>query len=172
MRYALVIMLSSLLATAALAAAVPSDASIRELLESTHARALLDNVAAQVDARTRADMAEAVKGRTLSDKQKQILDDLQNQLTVIVKGSVSWDNFEPMLLRIYRESFSQDEVDDMLKFYKTPAGQAVVNKMPMVMQNTMQEVQAVMQKTLQKIAEVQKEAEAKMRAASTSQSGV
>jgi hypothetical protein len=168
MRYVLAIILASLAATRALAADVaPSDASIRELLETTHARAMLEGVSKQVDASTRATMAAALKGQTLNDEQKKIMGDMQDKMTKIMRGTLDWDSFAPMIMKVYHESFSQAEVDGMLKFYKTPAGQAVINKMPTVMQNTMQEMQGRMQTLLPQITALEKDTAARLKAAAT-----
>jgi len=55
---------------------------------------------------------------------------------------------------IYRKSFSQSEIDGMLKFYKTPAGKAVIAKMPVVMQNTMQVMQGEMAEMVPKMQQL------------------
>ena len=55
---------------------------------------------------------------------------------------------------IYRKSFSQSEMDGMLKFYKSPAGKAVIAKMPVVMQNTMQVMQGEMAEMMPKIQQL------------------
>ena len=51
----------------------------------------------------------------------------------------------------------------MLAFYKTPAGQAVLGKMPAVMQNTMDEMQQLMGPVMQKIQKMQEEVVAEMK---------
>lgn len=38
-----------------------------------------------------------------------------------------------MMIGIYLQSFTQKDVDGMLRFYKSKAGQAVIAKMPVVM---------------------------------------
>jgi hypothetical protein len=46
------------------------------------------------------------------------------------------------MISIYVTVFSEDELKGMLAFYKSPVGQAVISKMPAVMQQSM----ALMQK--------------------------
>lgn len=62
-----------------------------------------------------------------------------------------------MYLRIYRKSLSQSEVDGMVAFYETPAGKAVINKLPVIMQNTMAEVGQMMGPMMQRAEQMQKE---------------
>jgi len=61
------------------------------------------------------------------------------------------------LLAITGESFTQDELDGITAFYKTTAGQALIKKTPVVMQNVMAEVQGLMRPSLEKIQQIQKE---------------
>jgi len=68
-----------------------------------------------------------------------------------MREEMQWSKMEPMYLRIYQRSFTQEEVDGMLAFYKTPAGAALIKKMPTVMQETMVEMQQMMQPMMKKI---------------------
>ena len=42
----------------------------------------------------------------------------------------------------------------MITFYKTPTGQALLNKMPAVLQNTMVEMQQLMQPMMQRMRQI------------------
>ena len=53
----------------------------------------------------------------------------------------------------------------MLSFYNTPAGQAVSHKMPLLLQNTMTEVQKMMADMSPKLQQIQDECVATMKAA-------
>jgi len=50
----------------------------------------------------------------------------------LVKEELNWATFEPMMVEVYRNTFSQHEVDGMLTFYRSEAGQAVIAKLPTV----------------------------------------
>lgn len=62
-----------------------------------------------------------------------------------------------MYLRIYRKSLIQREVDGMIAFYKTPAGPAVIKKLPLIMQNSMAEVTQMMGPIMQRVERMQKD---------------
>jgi uncharacterized protein len=63
----------------------------------------------------------------------------------------------PIYMRTYRDSFTQDEIDGVIKFYKSAAGQAYVKKLPLVMQNVMREMQGVMKPAQEKMMAIQRE---------------
>ena len=52
----------------------------------------------------------------------------------------------------------------MIAFYKTPAGQALVNKSPLMAQNMMSEMQAAMRPLMQRIGQIKREADQEIKA--------
>ncbi len=139
----------------------PSDESLRKLLETTRARALLDSMRGQIDAFMKEAMDTALRqgaqGKALTAQQQAVLDHMRDKMTAIVTQSMNWEQMEQLYLRVYRASFTQSEVDDLTAFYETPAGQALLTKMPLVMQNLFGEMRGMMQSLQQQMLEVQKE---------------
>lgn len=138
----------------AASAAPASEASIRQLLEITQARKVSDGVQLQYGNLVDAVVKQALKGNTPNAKQQQAIDKLKARLLGLVKDTVSWQKMEPSYLQLYSETFTEEEVAGMLAFYKTPAGQAVIHKMPVLMQkNTMliQQMTVSMQPQLEQI---------------------
>lgn len=142
----------------------PSEASIKQLLETAQARKMVDSVMAQMETFMKQAMLQATQGQQIPPKVQKDIDKRQAELMTILKEMFEWNKLEPMYLRIYQKSFSQQEVDGMIAFYQTPAGQAVINKMPVVMQNTMNEMQQMMGPMMQKIQRMQQEVVAEMKA--------
>ena len=70
---------------------------------------------------------------------------------------MNWDELLPIYLRTYRAAFTQDEIDGVIKFYKSPAGRAYVKKLPVVMQNLMGEMQGFIKTVQDKMMVIQKE---------------
>ncbi len=69
-------------------------------------------------------------------------------------------------MRIYQKSFTQQEVDGMIGFYKTSSGQALINKMPVVLQNTLNEMQQMMAPMMQRMRQDQQAVLAEIKAES------
>jgi len=88
-----------------------------------------------------------------------------------MKEVLDWNKLEPMYVRVYQKSFTQGEVDGLIAFYSTPAGQALINKMPMVMQNTLNELQQMMQPMTQAMKRMQQEVVAEIQAAKKKSGG-
>ncbi|GAB3381229.1 DUF2059 domain-containing protein [Lysobacter fragariae] len=144
--------------------AAVSDASLRELIEVSQSRKILDSSMAQVDAMMQQSMQQATQGQELTPKQQEILSKMQGKVIALLKSEMTWESMEPIFLDVYRKTFTQGEVDGMLSFYRSPAGQAVIAKMPQVMQHTMQAMQGRMGQMMPKLQALQEETFAELRA--------
>jgi uncharacterized protein len=55
----------------------------------------------------------------------------------VLREELSWAVMRPGMAQIYRETLTQEEVNGLIAFYRTPAGQALITKMPQIMQRSM-----------------------------------
>ena len=149
----------------AIAAEAPaSETSVRELLSITQSQKLLDGTMGQVDAMMQRSMKQALAGQTLTADQQRIMDNMRTKMIALFREDMKWEMLEPMFIDVYKQSFTQKEVDGMLDFYKSEPGQAVIAKMPLVMQNTMQAMQGRMAVMLPKLQQLQQDAIAELKA--------
>jgi uncharacterized protein len=153
---ALVWMLISGAATAANSAPA-SDASIREMLELTNAQQMIESMKGQMSTMMNTAMQNATKDQTVTPARQEILDRMKAKMSTVVTDMLNWDQLLPLYLRTFRASFTQDEIDGVIKFYKSPAGRAYVKKLPLVMQNVMKEMPEIMKPMQEKMAAIQKE---------------
>jgi uncharacterized protein len=144
-------------AAAAANNAPASDASIREMLELTNARQIIDSMKGQMNTVMSTAMQNAMRGQTLTPEKQAILDRTTAKMSAAAADMLNWDTLQPIYMRTYRESFTQDEIDGVIKFYKSHAGQAYVKKLPLVMQNVMQEMQGFMKPLQEKMMAIQRE---------------
>lgn len=154
-----------LVVSVASAAETPaSEASIKEILRVTEAQKLLDGMFSQVDLMMRSAMQEALKGHTVSPEEQMAIDRMSAKMLAMMKEEMSWEKLEPLYLSIYQKSFTQEEVDGMLAFYRSSAGTALIKKMPVVIQHSMsamrermgpmmQKIQAAVEETVAEIAD-------------------
>jgi uncharacterized protein len=145
--------------------AKPSQASIRQLFEVMHSSKLLDAYVTQIDGTVRASMQQAFAGQQPTPKQQKIMETLGHNIASLVKEELNWASFEPMMIEVYRNTFSQHEVDGMLRFYRSEAGQAVIAKLPTAMQQTMASMQSHVRTLTPKIMQLEKDSAAQLKAA-------
>jgi hypothetical protein len=68
-----------------------------------------------------------------------------------MKAEMSWRSMKADLKNIYLQNFTDNEIADMLAFYRSETGQSVLRNMPVVMQESMQVGQAMAEKAMPKI---------------------
>lgn len=139
-----------------------STASVEQLLEVTQSRNLMDSVYGSMEGMLRQMLAQNLAGRQVTPEQQRAMDLFITKYTALMRDEMGWDKMKPMYVQIYRDSFDQAEIDGLIAFYQSPAGQAFVRKMPLVMQKSMvlaqRQMQQVMPRMQQAIREAMEEA--------------
>lgn len=142
----------------------PSEASIRELLTITDARKIVDSMMGQIDLLMRNTMREALQGQQISPEEQKIIEKSMAEMQTSVREVLTWSKLEPAYIRIYQRSLTQEEVDGIVAFYKTPVGEAMINKMPVIIRNSMEEVQTMMAPMMQNMQKSQQRLMAQLKA--------
>lgn len=117
-----------------------TEATVQQLLEITRTREMLDQVHVQMEAMFQTSIDQAF-GDDATPAEREEARQFMREMTELLKREMSWDAMRQMYVDVYRKSFSEEEATGMLDFYRTDIGQAVIAKMPLVMQHTMQAVQ-------------------------------
>jgi hypothetical protein len=151
--------------------ATPTDASIKQLLEVAQSHRLVDSVMLQMESLMQQTIAQATKGQSIPAKVQKDIDRRRDEVVTLMKELLDWQKLEPLYVRIYQKTFTQQEVDGMIAFYKTPAGQAVIAKMPIAMQTTIDEMQGLMGPAMQKLQQMQQDIVAELKAENKNKGG-
>lgn len=83
-------------------------------------------------------MTEQMFGTKVPDSLKSEVADMQKQLFDLIEDQMSWKSLEPTYVDIYVRNFSENQIDDLIAFYKSPTGQAMLEKTPELVQESMQ----------------------------------
>ncbi len=110
---------------------------INEMFQVTHIDTMMQQTMKQVMDAQKAQFAKM----DTTGANKAMSDELFTKVTQIVTDSMSWDKLKPDMTKLYADNFTEDELAASLAFYKTPAGQAILLKMPAVMTSSMAIVQ-------------------------------
>jgi uncharacterized protein len=154
--------MKKLVVALALMAALPSfadekpasEASIRELLVLSDARNLVEGVYKQMDGMLEQSLKQSLGDKPLNDEQQKLAAEMRSKIVGLMQADMGWDRLEPIYLKLYMDTFSQSDIDGILKFYKTRAGTALLKKMPLLMQNLMQMMTSQMQVLVPKLRPV------------------
>lgn len=135
----------------------PSEASIRELLKVTNSKSLYQDAVSQLDEAMEASLQDAFADQKLTPEKQKVVDDMRKKAVALINDEMNWESIEKLSIDIYSKAFTQQEIDSMIAFYKSPGGQAILNKMPTVMQSTMEAMQNRMSSLLEKLQKLQDE---------------
>jgi uncharacterized protein len=126
----------------------PSDESLHHLLDIMHAQKLVESMSSQLDAMMGNMIQKMLQGQSISPQQQKAIDTMRANMVALTKEEFSWEVMEPFYIKVYKETFSQSEIDGMVGFYSSPTGHAVIEKLPLAMQNAMSTMQERVMKTL------------------------
>lgn len=133
--------------------------TIEQVLKATDAPAMLDYAYAQMEQMAVPKQANA--NDALSQKHLR-------EMQQLLRTEMSWQQLEEPIIGIYTQVFSEDEMQSILSFYQSEAGQKLVKRQPELVQQSMQMMQTLMQNMMPKITALA-EKQAKERAAQTAQ---
>lgn len=122
----------------------PTEDSIRKLLQLTEARSVVDGIRQQMKSASASMVKQMLQGQAVPPEKQQAVDAALAKMDEAEGELLSWDKLEAIYIKVYRQTFTQKEVDSMIAFYSSPAGQAVVHKLPAALQSTMTAVQQQM----------------------------
>jgi hypothetical protein len=145
--------------------AKPTVASVRQLFEAMHSNNIVESYMKQVESTMHTALQQQTAGKTPSASQQKIVEDLQGKIMALVKQQLNWAELEPTMIEVYRDTFTQREIDGMLKFYQSEPGKAVIVKLPTVMQESMARMQSRVNALTPKIVQLEKDAAAQIKAA-------
>jgi hypothetical protein len=135
------ILAASLVISLQVHAEPPSRTSLETLFEVTHTSSLVDSTLQQMPKAMEAgiEQAEASEngGKPLSPQQQALAHQILESTMAQVRQEFTWDKLEPIFIRIYTEQLDQADVDGLIAFYQTPAGQHFITKMPVILQQSM-----------------------------------
>jgi uncharacterized protein len=136
----------------------PSEESVRRLLEVMQAQKVLQALTEQMDSMFDGMVQKQLQGQNVTAEQRQEIQARRQAAEDMVKELLTWDSMESLYLKVYEDTFTQEEIDAMTAFYSSPAGRAVIAKMPLAAKNTLTEMQQRMQQMIPKLQQMAKEA--------------
>jgi uncharacterized protein len=144
--------------------APPSDASIQELTTLSRSQEVFRNMKPQMDAMIASSIKEASQGQTITPERQAVLDRMREKMVAAYDEAFNGQAMQNVMLRVYQATYTQDEVDGLIAFYKTPAGQALINKSPLMMQNMMDEMRQMMRPMTQRMMQIKQDSERELKA--------
>ena len=139
-------------------AAPPSSAQIERLLQVMEAPKIVDQMIPAMMQQSRMMVDQNLAKSETSEADKARANQVMASQEASLRAMLSWTNLKPVYLRVYSDTLSAEEVLAMTRFYESPEGRSVMQKMPQILQRTMVELQPLAQSAMEKMmAELQTE---------------
>lgn len=74
-------------------------------------------------------------------EQAASISEYQTKVQALTAQEVGWDQLRPLIVQMYADSFTDADLDGIIAFYKSPAGQSFVAKIPQAEGKTASTVQ-------------------------------
>jgi uncharacterized protein len=102
---------------------------------------MMDNMMQQMSAMSK--QMGGGNGNVTPDQQAR-LDEFQKKVFALIETQMSWQNLEPDYIDLYAKNFTDEQLDGIITFYKSPAGIAMIDKLPTLTNEGMQLAQTRM----------------------------
>jgi len=137
----------SLLTSLASADEISRRAAAEELLSLTKVDQMIKPLFTQMQAMMEQQFAQMGVPEDL----QSILKRHQERLFVVLEETLDLQTMKRDFVSIYVDTFTEDELKGVVAFYKTPVGQAFLDKMPLLMSRSMQASQKRMPEIFEKM---------------------
>lgn len=134
-----------------LPAAIAADAreeKAGKLLELVRAEAMVVESLKNIETQLLSNGLLALEGRSVTPEQREQFMAAQQRMLTTLQEKLSWDRIRSIYVQLYSEVYSEEEMDQIIAFLSTPAGQSMINKMPLLMQRAQELTRAELDKTL------------------------
>lgn len=150
MKKVYVLALSLLLIFNVSATEVASKKSVEELMELTEVSKMMDAMYSQITSM----FNNMPKQMGMSEEEKPLFENYMVKVVTLLKSEMNWEKFKEPMIDIYAKRFTEEEIQGLIKFYRSELGQATVKKMPLIMQDSMMMSQALMKSFMPKVQEL------------------
>lgn len=106
------------------------DKKIQELFAVTHVDHITNQMADNMLSQMNNMMKQQTAGADLNPAQHQIMSDFTTKVSGMVHQQLAWDKLKSQFTTLYANAYTEPEIDAILAFYRSPAGQTMLAKLP------------------------------------------
>lgn len=132
---------------------------IEQLLQLTNAESLMKSYVNMTMEQLEAKKISSMIGIPISPQMEKQLQELRVQIGGLFERTLSWEKLKAPMVQIYGEAYSEEQLDGMLAFYRSPIGKSLLEKTPVVLKKSNElsqklmieiqpEIQAMIRKSL------------------------
>lgn len=105
---------------------------------------------------------QQLAGEELTPEQVQITEKYLEKLFDLMEEELSWEKLKDDYIRIYSAVYTEEEIRELIEFYRSPVGQKTVEQMPVLMEESMAISQKYLLNLMPRIQELTAEMQAEL----------
>jgi uncharacterized protein len=113
-------------------------AKVKELFAVMHMDRSLDRMRSAMQQQVQATAKNASGTEQMTPDKKKIQQEFVDNSMKVVDENFGWAVLEPAYVKLYADTYTEGDLDGILAFYKSPAGQALLTKTPELSAGVMQ----------------------------------
>ena len=106
---------------------------VDRLLELTNVDSMMDQMYSQIMNMTK----NIQKEKGITERELPLYEEHEKKVLALLKSEMGWNQMKGPLIELYLKHFTEIELIDMVAFYESETGQSILEKMPVVMQESM-----------------------------------
>ncbi|WP_167144711.1 DUF2059 domain-containing protein [Pseudomonas sp. OTU750018] len=110
-----------------------------------------DKLAVPVYAQVQQMFAQRFAESNAPQSEKAVLETYQAQANAALEQAVGWDKLKPDMVKLYTSNFNEQEMKDLIRFYESPLGKKVLEKMPTLTAQSAQLTQGKLEAAVPKV---------------------
>lgn len=121
-----------------------------------------DKLAVPVYAQVQQMFAQRFAESNVPQSEKAVLETYQAQANTALEQAVGWDKLKPDMVKLYTSNFNEQEMKELIRFYESPLGKKVLEKMPTLTAQSAQLTQGKLEAAVPKVNQLLAEMTAKL----------
>jgi hypothetical protein len=113
-------------------------AKVKELFALMHVDHSLDRMRSSMEQQVQLTAKNVSGTEQMTPEKKKIQQEFIDNSMKVVDANFSWPVLESAYVKLYADTYTEPELDGILAFYKSPAGQALLSKTPELSAGSMQ----------------------------------
>jgi len=105
----------------------------REMLRLTDTRQMMDQIIAQIQQLQAAQLEDL----HIPEAERARVQEFQQLANQKIFAALSWEKLEPDYIQLFARFYTTEELEAIIAFCKSPAGQSMLKKQPLLMQESM-----------------------------------
>ena len=133
--------------------------AVEELFSLMKTAELLSSLTVQ----TKQMVLQQIKQMDIPKGQEPILEKYMGRIVDVINEDMSWERAKDDYIALYTRHFSEDEIEDLIQFYKSPIGMKFIEKMPQIMKESLEIGQRRSQNMFPKLRKLVEEMEKELK---------